>query len=108
MQRCTVISETSATTHFDVADGKALLPEMLLRGIRCIPVGCRGGGCGVCKIQILEGSYSTGRMSAKHICPDDLAAGVVLACQTVPLTDIVVRPSPVAPRTQSPASDRTN
>ncbi|WP_237717053.1 2Fe-2S iron-sulfur cluster-binding protein [Cupriavidus basilensis] len=32
-------------------------------GKRGIPAGCRGGGCGVCKVRIEAGRYHTAKMS---------------------------------------------
>lgn len=50
----------------------------------CIFVGCRGGGCGLCKIKVVEGEYSSKRMSKAHISEDDLEQGIVLACRIFP------------------------
>lgn len=49
-----------------------------------LPVGCRGGGCGVCRIRVLRGQFVAGRMSRAHISDADLAHGITLACRTVP------------------------
>jgi ferredoxin len=61
-------------------------------GRKDIPVGCRGGGCGVCKIEVVSGRYVTGKMSRAQVSPDDEARGIVLACQVRPRSDLVVRP----------------
>ena len=47
---------------------------------RRIPVGCRQGGCGVCKVQVLEGSYRARVMSRAHVSREDQEQGRVLAC----------------------------
>ena len=39
--------------------------------LAAIPVGCRGGGCGVCRIHVRAGQFHTGRMSRKHISEAD-------------------------------------
>lgn len=65
-----------------------LLKGMEKLGRKGIPVGCRGGGCGVCKVRILEGSYTTKRMSREHISVEDEEQGIVLACRAWPKSDI--------------------
>ncbi|HQV57673.1 MAG TPA: 2Fe-2S iron-sulfur cluster-binding protein [Ilumatobacteraceae bacterium] len=104
--RCTVIAG-DAPVSFDVAAQRPVLHEMILRGQRALPVGCRGGGCGTCRIEVLQGRYTTGRMSKRFVTDDAARLGIALACRTFPDTDIVVRPFPVAPETQPTASDRT-
>lgn len=55
-----------------------------------IPVGCRGGGCGVCKVQITQGEYLRRRMSRAHISAADEVAGIGLACCVIPLTNLTL------------------
>lgn len=55
-----------------------------------IPVGCRGGGCGVCKIKILQGEYKSKRMSSAHISDSDVQQGFVLACRVYPCSDMFI------------------
>lgn len=55
-----------------------------------IPVGCRGGGCGVCRVQVLEGAYETGPMSRRHVGPDEKARGLALACRLYARGDLVL------------------
>ena len=44
-----------------------------------IQVGCRGGGCGVCRVEVLAGDvYTAKRMSKAHVTEADLAHGIVL------------------------------
>ena len=60
-----------------------------------IPVGCRGGGCGICRIRVIEGEYEAKKMSRKHIPEDDQANGFVLACRVYPRSDLLVEVLPV-------------
>lgn len=53
-----------------------------------IPVGCRGGGCGVCRIRIHSGDYEAKKMSRKHIPEEDQARGIALACRIFPRGDL--------------------
>lgn len=88
-------------TWFDVRHGERVLHEMIKRQVADIPVGCRGGGCGVCRVRVVEGEYTTKRMSRKHVSEADEADGVALACRIIPLSDIVVE---LAPVTDPPAT----
>lgn len=68
-----------------------VLLAMERQGRRCLPVGCRGGGCGVCRVRVTSGRYRTGRMSRAHVSAGDEAAGFALACQLVPKSDLSLR-----------------
>lgn len=61
-----------------------------------IPVGCRGGGCGVCRIRVLSGRYESKKMSRKHIPEDHQAQGIVLACRIYPRDDLKIEVLPKA------------
>lgn len=67
--------------------GKAMLDT--------IPVGCRGGGCGICRIRILNGEYEAKKMSRKHITEEQQALGIVLACRIYPRADLGIEVLPV-------------
>jgi len=57
---------------------------------KVITVGCRGGGCGVCKIRVLAGEYRRGPMSKVHISAQEADAGYCLACRTYPRSDVLI------------------
>jgi ferredoxin len=64
---------------------------------RRLPVGCRRGGCGVCRVRVLEGDYRRDPMSRTHVSVEDEAGGVVLACCIYPRSDLSLRlEAPVA------------
>ena len=67
---------------------QTLLGGMEQLGRKGIPVGCRGGGCGVCKVRIESGRTRCERMSRSHISADEEAAGYVLACRAYPQSDL--------------------
>jgi ferredoxin len=75
-------------------DERVLL-AMQRQGRTDIPVGCRGGGCGVCRIQVLEGTYRTGPMSRRHVSAEDATEGCALACRLYATGDLVLVPRPV-------------
>lgn len=59
-----------------------------------IPVGCRGGGCGICRIKILSGDYEAKKMSRIHIPEQDQAQGIVLACRIYPRSELAIEVLP--------------
>jgi ferredoxin len=59
---------------------------------RRLPVGCRRGGCGICRVRVLVGEYRSDLMSRSHVSAEDEAAGRVLACCIYPLSDLSLRP----------------
>lgn len=65
-----------------------LLRSMERLGRKGIPAGCRGGGCGVCKIHVLAGSVRSKKMSRAHVSVEEEASGYVLACRSYPLSDV--------------------
>jgi len=70
---------------------ESLLEGMTRLGRRGIPSGCRGGGCGVCKVQITSGAYQTLAMSRQHVSPEELAQGTVLACRVMAQSDLSLK-----------------
>ena len=67
---------------------QSLLRGMEVLGRRGIPVGCRGGGCGVCKVHITAGDYEARKMSRACVSEDEERHGVVLACRVYPRSEI--------------------
>jgi len=65
-----------------------LLAGMEALARRGIPVGCRGGGCGVCKVRIEMGTVRTDKMSRAAITHDEERDGLVLACRAYPQSDL--------------------
>ena len=63
--------------------------------LKVIPVGCRGGGCGVCRIRVHSGEYEAKKMSRKHIPEEEQAQGMALACRIYPRSDLGIEVLPV-------------
>ena len=59
---------------------------------RCkgIPVGCRNGGCGACKVRVTEGRYLKRKMNRAVLSAEEEAQGCALACKTYPQSDLNV------------------
>lgn len=70
--------------------GQSLLTAMERYALKVVPVGCRGGGCGFCKIRVVEGEYECGKMSRAHAPPEAIKQGKVLACRIYPVTDLII------------------
>lgn len=71
------------------ATTESLLQGMLRLGRRGIPVGCVNGGCGVCKVRILEGEVQPlGPVSRAHVSAEEEARGCTLACRAAPKTAV--------------------
>ena len=75
---------------FECAEDQVLLVGMERHNAAAISVGCRGGGCGVCRIRILAGEYETKRMSKAHISDAEQQRGYALACRVFPRTDLEI------------------
>ncbi|PUA20859.1 ferredoxin [Glaciimonas sp. PCH181] len=69
---------------------ETLLAALIRTGKKGIPVGCRGGGCGVCRIEIISGEVATKRMSRSQVSEEDERAQRLLACSVYPLSDLKV------------------
>jgi ferredoxin len=74
--------------RFDCDGQHSVLEAMMARGRTGITVGCRGGGCGVCKVRVVEGRYRTGVMSSACVSMDERQAGVTLACKLFAESDL--------------------
>lgn len=70
------------------AETNTVLEGMRSLGKKGIPVGCRSGGCGVCKVKVTCGDYATRVMSREHVSAEEQAAGIVLACRIQPRSDL--------------------
>ncbi|MCE1183024.1 MAG: 2Fe-2S iron-sulfur cluster binding domain-containing protein [Rhodocyclales bacterium] len=83
------IEETGET--YRCAQNESLLVGMERLGKKGIPVGCRGGGCGVCKIEVVSGSFNKKVMSRSYLSAEEEAANIVLACRVFPTSDLSLR-----------------
>jgi benzoate/toluate 1,2-dioxygenase reductase subunit len=55
-----------------------------------IPLDCRDGVCGTCKCRVESGECDRGSYFEDALTGEEAAAGLALACQTRPKTDLVV------------------
>lgn len=81
---------------FDCFPHENLLTGMLRLGRKGIPVGCVNGGCGVCKVRILEGTVRPlGPISRAHVSQEEEAQGYTLACRVAPSTPVRLEVTPL-------------
>jgi ferredoxin len=54
-------------------------------------IGCRRGGCGVCKLHLLLGEVRYERALADSVLSDEeRIEGICLSCRAVPITSVVI------------------
>jgi ferredoxin len=75
--------------------GQDVLNAAIKAGVSWLPVGCRGGGCGVCRVAVRSGSYEAGKMSKRLIASDDPAVVLALACKLYPRSDLELERAPI-------------
>lgn len=83
-----VVSIEDTGEQYSCLGGRSVLEGMEALGKKGIPVGCRQGGCGVCKVHILEGQYQRRVMSRAHVSAEEETAGCVLSCRIYPTSDL--------------------
>ncbi len=88
--------------RFECGEEQNVLAAMEKLGRKGIPVGCRGGGCGICRVQVLNPDglkpneltkqYRTLKMSKAQVSDDDAKDGIALACKLIPQADLHLMP----------------
>lgn len=72
-------------------EGETVL-EGLYRNGYAYRIGCRRGGCGICKVDLLSGDVTYNRVVADTVLTDEeRASGTCLTCRAVPTTDIEIQ-----------------
>ena len=75
---------------FEVAAGEAVL-EAALRRQSQLPTNAQSGGCGTCRVRLVEGAIGY-EETPMGLTPEEAEAGYALACQARCVTDLVIRP----------------
>lgn len=71
-------------------DGETIL-EALYRNGYAYRTGCRRGGCGICKVDLLRGEVAYHRAVAPEVLSEqERAGGTCLSCRAVPVTDVTI------------------
>nr|WP_315232593.1 CDP-6-deoxy-delta-3,4-glucoseen reductase [uncultured Albidiferax sp.] len=74
---------------FAATADESILAAGIRQGIG-LPYGCKDGACGSCKCRKLEGMVFHGPHQSKALSDEEEAAGLVLTCCAMPLTDVVL------------------
>ena len=69
-------------------DGETVLAAVLRKGL-FIRYGCKSGGCGTCKIHVIEGDVEEAHLSFA-LSNSERDEGIFLACSSIPLEDCVI------------------
>lgn len=88
--RATVDVQVEQTgERYACALDESLLKGMLRLGRKGIPVGCVNGGCGVCKVRIVDGGVrALGAVSRAHVSAEEELQGYTLACRAAPVAAV--------------------
>ncbi len=78
---------------------ETLLGAALRQGV-AMPYSCRVGGCGTCKCRLVSGRVKELTETGYILSDDELAQGGILACQSVPQTDVCIEVDLAAPPAQ--------
>lgn len=85
------IKDAQSGTTFIGRDDESIFRAMHKSGRSIFKGGCEGGGCGICKVKILEGEYLVFKnMSRAHVSEEEELQGIVLACCVKPSGDILL------------------
>jgi ring-1,2-phenylacetyl-CoA epoxidase subunit PaaE len=75
------------TSRIEMPSREETILDATLRVRPDAPFSCTGGVCGTCRARLVEGEVRMDRNYALE--PEEVAAGIVLACQSHPVTDEV-------------------
>lgn len=87
--RQVIFEQTGA--NYECRTGEGIFQLLARNGSPGLPRGCTSGGCGVCKVRIIDGLVEAlGFMSKAHISDQEAFDGFVLGCRVTPQTDVNV------------------
>jgi NAD(P)H-flavin reductase/ferredoxin len=87
--------QLNETTTIVAEPGETVLQAALRNGV-AFPNSCRVGGCGTCKCRLADGAVKEHTETGYLLTGDELDQGYILACQSVPTTDVRIE-VPLAP-----------
>lgn len=86
-----LITDADTGMTYQCDESESIFAALHRSGRSPIRGGCAGGGCGVCKIRVLEGAYAPFKpMSKAHVSDEDKKQNIVLACCVKPVSDITL------------------
>ncbi len=100
------VTVAGADLSFSTAGYPTMLAAGLAAGVE-LPYECASGGCGMCKVRLVEGSVESMWPEATGLKERDHRAGnKILACQSVVTADCVIK-APIIPRSEPTRLVRT-
>lgn len=84
-----VIRVQGTDVEVDARDDEPVLTALQRCGYSYI-VGCKRGGCGICKLDLVQGVVEYLKPVAQSVLPDEDRATTALSCRSVPVSDIVL------------------
>ena len=71
-------------------EGETIL-EALYRNGYAYRIGCRRGGCAICKVDLIDGEVEYNRtVSDDVLSEEEKADGICLSCRAVPVGDVTI------------------
>jgi ferredoxin len=89
------ISLIGAEREITCSSNQDVLNAAIRAGVSWMTIGCRGGGCGVCRVIVRSGDYVAGKMSKKLLAGSDENCRYALACRIYPASDLTIELAPV-------------
>lgn len=103
----TIIVQPSGT-EIHVDPGETVLAGLQKAGY-AYTVGCRRGGCGICKIDVLSGRFSYNRPVADSvITEEERSDGTCLSCRACPEGDLTIQMRDASLRLVNPLLSQLN
>lgn len=95
MTEATFRVDVADAGSFDCAAGENVLRAMERANLRLVPIGCRGGACGLCRVRVIKGRYLTRPMSVDRVSLNDRIGGIALSCRLHPTSDLRLELAPL-------------
>lgn len=84
-----IIRVQGTDIEIEARDGEPVLAAFQRTGYSYI-VGCKRGGCGICKLDIVDGEVEYPITVAQSVLPDEDRAEIALSCRSVACTDLTL------------------
>lgn len=90
MFKVTIVGAYSQNKEFLCDSGQSLSSAARAQAVK-LPYACMGGGCGICKIKVLDGSFDRGPCSKSVLPDEERSRNYTLACKTYPGSDLKIQ-----------------
>lgn len=85
------ITDAATGDTFLCGAEESLFTAMLRSRKGPVRYGCAGGGCGACKVRIVQGEVRPFKpMSRRHVSVEEEGSGYALACCVTPMSDVAL------------------